>query len=332
MSAEPVTIDPPVSVPSVTVIGCGGAGINMLRCAVPHISERASYRYLDTSYANIRPEEPIIVIGGEGSGAHRREKAEAIGKKIAGFTSEDLNLADINIVVFSMSGGSGSVLGPVLIREIARRGALVVAIVIASSQSELHTKNTLNTLKTLEQISAAGDLYLPVTVFDNAIGMDIVDRSLPYKIERLVDILTLPTAELDKNDRLHWINVPKTTGAAGGLRLLHVDAGQERDVISKTAELWSIDDDFIFDSTVSIRTAKERPALSPKARVAYDGIFTTVQLTPMIGLIGSPRDAFKRMTTAIEDTLVQYNAQSFKRPTAVAVSTSDVDPESGLVL
>jgi hypothetical protein len=266
----------------------------------------------------------------------RKENSDAIMQKISTYTAEDLQLADINIVVFSMSGGSGSVIGPVLIREIARRKKLVVAIMISSFQSELHAKNTRDTLKTLESITTTNNIYLPVMVFNNSLGLDFVDKGLPYKIERLVDILTLPAAELDKNDRLNWINVPKTTGAAGGLRLLYVEAGQEneRNTPPTDPELWPGPTGYIFDSVLNVRTVQNRHRFSSivEARVAYDGIFTTVQNVPMIGIIGNPPDAFERLTTEIQDILQKYKAQSSKRTSAIVISDDEVDPDTGLVL
>ena len=204
----------------------------------------------------------------------------------------------------------------------------------------LHTRHGIfsaetrlaQTIKTLESITSTNNIYLPIMIFNNKVGKDLVDRSLPYKIERLVDLLTLPTAELDKNDRLNWINVPKTMGFTGGLRLLHVDAGSTKDESSLSAELWPGFEGYIFDSIVSIRSQQARHRISPQTRVAYEGIFTTVQLSPMLGVIGNPPKAFEKLMSEIQDILTQYGAQSATKKASFGVNDSEVDRDSGLVL
>lgn len=328
---QSIPMTPPIATPSVCVFGCGGAGINMVRNIIPAIQNRAFHRFIDTSYANIRQNEEIIVVQGEGSGLNRRHNSSRIVQKISSLTTDDLKLSDINIIVFSMSGGSGSVLSPVLIQEIARRGKLVIAIAISSSQSQRHAENTLNTLKSLENITNTNDIYLPISIFNNNAGIENVDKYLPYKLERLIDLLTMPASELDKNDRLHWINVPKNTDAKGCLRLLHIDSGQSIDQASLQAELWSEPNEYIFDSVINIRTVKSRHTKTPKARVSYEGIFTTIELVPMIGIIGNPPNAFEKLITEIQDILQQYKTQSLKKTSIVNITDADIDPDSGLV-
>ena len=121
--------------PSVSVFACGGAGLNLVRRTLPDITNRVSYKFLDTSIANLLPGESAHIIGGGGSGLVRGLNNDASIKAIAGLSDEDLNLNDINIVVFSLSGGSGSVLGPLLISDIAgRRKRLVIALTVSSTQ------------------------------------------------------------------------------------------------------------------------------------------------------------------------------------------------------
>ena len=333
MNIIPEVITPPSTTPSVNVFGCGGAGINLLRSVTAYLSTRnTKYRYIDTSYANIHPGEEIIVIQGEGSGLVRSHNATPILQKLTKLTDEELNLSDINIVLFSMSGGSGSVVAPLLIRELHRRGKLVIAMTVTSSQSQKHTENTLKTLKSLENDAASYNIYLPICIFNNRFGQGLVDKVFAHKLERLVDLLTLPTAELDKTDRLHWLNAQKTIGAAPGLRLLHVSSYDNLDVQASEVELQCGDDDYIYDSIISIRTPSARNETLPKARIMFEGVFTTVTLSPMFGIIGNPPNTFDSLVKHIDDTLLQYKSQVFRKHTVVNVDDSDIDPDSGLVL
>ena len=327
MDNTPNVVVPTNTIPSVTVIGCGGCGINMVRRSLGNLRACAKYRYIDTSYSNVQSGEEVIVVDGEGSGGVRAELAAKILKKVAAISSEDIHLADINIVVFSMSGGSGSVLAPLLIREIKRRGKLVVAMAVASSESLGHTDNLHKTLQSLENDATKFDICLPISIFDNAVsGKTAVDMLMPTKLNELVDILTLPTIELDKTDRLHWINVQKTIGAPAGLKILWT-GGEHNDV-----ELSVLDPDFICDSVISIRSATRSKPSVPKARTLYEGMFVDPEVPEMLGGIGSPPGVFGKLLKHIEDVRVQYQAQSLKKSTVVDLSDAEIDPESGLIL
>lgn len=105
-AASPVvpTVAPP---PSVSIYGCGGCGINTARNAQPSINSLVdSVFYVDTSRANLRDGESAIIVGeGNGSGKVRAENAASIQSKITSLSDEDLDLSDINILLFSLSGG-----------------------------------------------------------------------------------------------------------------------------------------------------------------------------------------------------------------------------------
>lgn len=324
---------PPTAAPSVNILACGGAGINLLRKALPHVSDKVTYRFIDTSYSNVRPGEQVIIAAseGKGSGLHRRENSESIVQRIAKLTDDDLQLADINIILFSMSGGSGSTAGPLLIKDIHRRGKLIIAMAIASSESQKHTENTLATLKSLENITSTIGLYLPISIFCNEADWTILDKIFVYKLERLVDLLTLRTIELDKTDRMHWVNVQKTIGAAPGLRLLYVDGTGSGNKQDNKVELIVNTPDYIFDSVLAIRTETVFPEFSPQARTRFVGIFETVTLTPMVGVIGNPPDAFDTLIKDIDYILLQYKSQVFRSQPAIAIAPNDIDQDSGLI-
>ena len=327
---QPILTTLNVGTPSVNVIGTGGAGINLVRLVLPHLNEKATSRYIDTSSSNNRPGEKVILINGDGSGSLRSENSDIIARKVTTYSGEDLNLADINIVVFSLSGGSGSVCGPLLIRDIVRRGKLAVAVVVISSEAERKVTNSINTIKSLENITSTSNIYLPIMFFDNKFGQEVVDKSLSDKLERLVDILTLPAAELDRNDRLNWINAPKVIGATSGLRLLHVECGGSTGVAA--SEYWpGIDDDYIVDSVLNIRTQSERLP-SPTSRASYTGIFTTVKIAPSIGIIGNKPDAFKPLTADLAHQQARYTSQSGNKSAVISVAQEEVDQSTGLVL
>lgn len=319
--------------PSLNIIACGGAGINILRHALPMITGRVTFSRLDTSEANLRVGETANIIGGGGSGLVRGLNADVAVRTIAGLSDESLGLADVNIVIFSLSGGSGSVIGPLLIGDIAgRRKRLVIALTISSMQSEKHTNNTLQTLQSLRKITENTGLYLPISIFNNlTAGQRAVDEALPYKLSRLVDLLTAPTVEIDKNDRLHWLNVPKTLETPlVGLRLLYVNATNGQKECANT-EIWPENTGHIYDSVLAINTEQYAVGDRPRARVSFEGLFSTIKLVPMYGVIGNPPKAFDDLLKSINDTLNDYRANAESHDDPFGLDTTKTH-RSGLVL
>jgi hypothetical protein len=318
--------------PTVNIIGCGGAGINMVRRVLPSLVGRANHIAIDTSTANLQANEEAIIIGGGGSGLVRSLSVSAVAQRIASLTDEELELADINIVVFSLSGGSGSVIGPLLISDIAqRRKRLVIALTIASSQSEKHTDNTLKTLQSLRMIVDDHKLYLPITIYDNVADEAHINRLLPYKLDLLLTLLTASTIEVDKHDRMHWINVPKMiTPAPYGLRLLYVkDANSPAEDARAEARSVAAIGTHIHDSLLAIHTAQQSITDRPRARVSFEGQFVA-NTTPLYGVIGNPPKAFEDLMRSISHTLNEYrtNGDQHEDPFADITGTSN----HGLVL
>lgn len=328
-----ITIDPQNTSPSVTVFGCGGCGINLVRQSNGYIDIRAKYRFLDTSYSNIREGEEIIKLKGEGAGLNRKQVVASVNQQLPNLKDEDLILSDINIVVFSLSGGSGSVIGPLLIREIKRRGKLAIALTVASHESETHTKNTLNTLKGLEKDTQDFNIYLPIMIFDNEISKELVTRTFSYKLERLIDILTLPTVEIDKNDRLNWIDVPKTLGIKSGLRVLQIETCNEMDDHAKKL-LVSVEKDYILDSIIHIKAAHgSEVGLYLKARAIFNGEFApTTHASAMMGIIGNNPDVFSKLISKIETLATQYKVQSSKHTSVFSSDDDTVDSDTGMIV
>ena len=299
--------------PTVSVIACGGAGLNMLRRVLPDIKGRVSYKLLDTSIANLQPGEKAFIIGGGGSGLVQDQNADAANKAIAGISDEELGLSDINIVIFALSGGSGAVVGPKLIHDIAgRRKKLVIALVVSSTQSKKHTTNTMDTLRGLRKKCDDVGLYLPITIFDNnAGGRAAVDRAFTYKLARLVDLLTAPTIEIDKNDRVHWVDVPKTIGKQlTGLRLLRVETRTDKNTEIPNTEVWPDIKDHVYDSVLAIGSKSQVNNNLPRAQVVFEGEFTTIELVSICGTIGNPKGAFDNFLRDINNTLNGYNVSA----------------------
>lgn len=169
---------------SVLVVhGLGGCGINMVDSVFSKIADlgdgfaRMKFHYCDTSRANIDKITPrgefwmvkTKSFGKEeinGSGAERATNAADIQANVNEYL--DLNkyakreTNEFHCVVASASGGSGSVISPILVRGLLSRNIPVFAVIVGDSSNALSAKNTKNTLASLNAI--AKSLRKPITL------------------------------------------------------------------------------------------------------------------------------------------------------------------------
>lgn len=235
---------------------------------------------------------------------------------------------------------SGSVIGPVLARELARRKKRVVIVVVADTMSETDATNTMKTLQTLEAICQQNNIYMPMMPFNNTgIGRNKVDITITHRVQQLVYLMTLAAHEVDRNDRLNFLNGTKTVSAKPGLRLLHVVGGVNPDELPESGEIWDHEEGAIFDSTLSIGTdagTSENPKqnfvdMNAMARVAYVGVFQSNKLTPLMGMISGDTKAVSVLIKDIEDTAAKFASQSKNVASAISMDGVAVT-DTGLVL
>jgi len=144
----------------VRIYACGGCGINIAN-KLEFETEQFSGRglpdivRLDTSRSNLRTgveyKNLFLIDGKDGAGKIRRENYPEIAAAMGQIVLEHGPL-DLSIVLFSASGGTGSVFGPLLIGELLKKSASVVGVMIGSTESAITAENTLNTFKSLDGI------------------------------------------------------------------------------------------------------------------------------------------------------------------------------------
>ena len=156
------------------VHGCGGAGINISDKVFTNIAElgdgfaKIVFNYLDTSRANIdkiKPQGDFWLVQTKthskvaitGSGGERRTHAEDIMKNIDEYLDNrqymKRNPEEFHVVVFSASGGTGAVAGPVLVRSLVTRDIPTIALFVGDSSNGLNCMNTINTIASLDSIA-----------------------------------------------------------------------------------------------------------------------------------------------------------------------------------
>lgn len=295
---------------SVTIAGCGGCGINLTR---PFLTNQNLNKvlYFDTSMTNTRHGEIAnIITSGSGSGSNRAENARDIERELPNMTDEAMAKGDVAIVVFSLSGGSGSVIGPLLIREYARRKVQVIGVVVADTSYSVGAVNTLNTLKTLNSICKNNNLLLPLIILSN----DNVDRVQVNEfatvlVSDLVDLLTRPVYEVDRQDRLNWINPSKAASQIqSGVKLMTFDNHPK---INDSGVVLGTDSTEMVDSILILQsTDVQGPIGLPSARLKKTGFYYENHRT-IVGKVTSDVSSIEKIIDFVERSQNQDRAQKF---------------------
>lgn len=214
---------------TIRLYACGGAGMNIASKykALNKSTAGSNFAdiqpcYVDTSSANVTPlintkdlflvESMDSSVKKDGSGKIRRANHPDIKARtpacLLAFKPEAMN-----IVLHSASGGSGSVIGPLLVEELLRRGEQVLVMMIGSKDSRIEIYNTVKTLETYE--ATARNTKRPVVAIveynDEHSGRINADKSMHVALDIISGFWSGTNAELDTADLNNFLNYPNAT-------------------------------------------------------------------------------------------------------------------------
>lgn len=311
--------------------GCGGLGINI---ASHYANKRVGPNYaenllgfIDTSRSNLPDEynedDVFILKNTDGSGKIRRENHKEIAEVIRQILQQ-IEPGDFNIVAFSASGGSGSVIGPLIIKELLKRKLPVVAMVVGSEESVITCQNTLNTLKSLAQI--ADDADLPVTMFYEKNSREHRRSEIDDQIHRAIAAISVVASnrnhELDSRDVANWVQFNKVSTAEAQLAYLDVfTTNEDAEKVSDPISLASVYEDR--DMTlVDVIPEYQCAGYLREGEENYDQIHLVISLAPIPNIISE-----------IQETLQRYHDQRDSRvKNAKIVGGEDDVSDTGLIL
>lgn len=208
------------------VYGAGGAATNILSEFIKAAGQPSpgfammDLAFIDTSLSNARgnTQDKFYKIDGvsaviDGAGKDRSAHHPVISASIPDFLHQHPP-GDLNIVVHSAGGGSGSVAGPVLVSELLARGKTVVILTVGSTTCEKEITNTIGTLQSYQSISALRKVPVPVMYFENSaeMPMNTVDSRVRLNILMLLALWSGENTGLDTRDLENFLNYQRVTG------------------------------------------------------------------------------------------------------------------------
>jgi hypothetical protein len=207
------------------VYAAGGAGINIISMLMKHEDKPsdgfAVFKpiFLDTSASNfkragldINDEKVYLIEDRDGSGKKRDSNANAIAER----SKEILHRfkpGDLNVIVHSASGGSGSVIGPILANQLLKKEHQTIVIAIGSTDSRIEVENTTKTLKGYEATSRTLGRPVNMVYYENSreTPRGSVDQKVQTILVLLAAIFSGQNHELDSADLFNFLNYQKVT-------------------------------------------------------------------------------------------------------------------------
>lgn len=322
--------------PTVKFIGCGGFGINQIRL-LPKTLDYPSvlFEIIDTSEANthrqeVHPDIKKHLFDVDGRGKVRGGKVNVDQTKVDMLINSDTDEYDIAIVAFSLTGGTGSVFGPLVVNALCRQGKPVVVITVADGGSTVDCTHTIDALQGLQNIALNNKAYVNLLLFDNEVSnLRSVDRSVNNKIEALFRAINLNNIiALDKSDITVAMQPSQHKVCVGlaGLYRMKIDTG------SYSADCYDEDQAPIAHSTIVVDSASHPWEVNDlKTSIKFNGSFTQEHMKPVRLVFGCPMpEAFTKRYAQLQKEL---SAVSKAHITNVELTNKDSkEHSSGLVL
>ena len=317
----------------VRLFACGGCGVNIAASYVNTKREALSAEihpvFIDTSRSNLEahiPDESRYILPDlDGSGKVRSENYEKIKDVIKQIIHQHRPMG-MNLVVFSASGGSGSVIAPLLIGELLARGEIVIAIVIGSDESAITAQNTLNTLKSLEGVSRNAKKPVVMYYRHNTRGRarSEVDAELHYAISTLAVLASGTIKGIDTKDIANWVGFDKTTSVDPRVAVLEIFA----EGAGAKAVPWK---EYNPISVISIYKDADQVTLPIVPEYHCDGFADVMGLDALHYLIDV--SALPRIASLVQATVKELDEARQSRPSfSSLLSNGDKPKDDGMVM
>lgn len=200
---------------SVAVLFAGGFAVNQAisleKAGYFDSSDNLDYMLFDGSDSNaskamLDAGKALLVPGTTGQGKKRAKNV----KQYLDFVAENVSRvpdADLYLIVYSLSGGSGSVLGPEMNRRLMSKGKNTINIVLSTDDSREDVKNTFNTLTGLANNVKQLNRPIHFMLEESSSGKrSDLDAMIQEHIVNASNICAHQHLGLDANDVNSWLD------------------------------------------------------------------------------------------------------------------------------
>lgn len=204
---------------------CGGAGSNVGK----QITDLdINVCFIDTSDSNhkgVDTDKIYQIEGIDGAGKDRKVTYE-------NFKNPDEVLIrfkpsnQLNIVISSLSGGSGSIIAPVLARELIKQGYNVIVIAVDSVHSVKEIDNSIKALMTYKSFSNSIKKAISLFYIQNKSRKDADQRAIHFINMMSLLVNKEHTEEFDTSDLRNFINFDNVTENEPSVSVIEINPNE----------------------------------------------------------------------------------------------------------
>lgn len=232
----PVTSPVATSKGRVVCYMAGGTGINIAKVLTEqfkkldmNLAADMEVVLIDTSESNLGPNgaaNTYLLKGLDGSGKIRKENHTQISRSALSIL-EKHQPGDLNIVVSSLGGGSGSVIAPVLTGALLEQGKMVVACGVVTQSSVIEIDNSIKTIQSYDSISRKQNKPIVLSIQKNTDGETFkkINEAVVSTILMLAVLYSRKNVGLDSADLRNWINYQRVSKAPVKAVTLDISSG-----------------------------------------------------------------------------------------------------------
>lgn len=232
---------------TIRVYACGGCGVNIGKKLAMYSDSRLDIAYIDSSTSNLSglgtSDKTYLIENMDGAGKLREKTYEAYQGEVQPTLTMFPPSKTLNIVISSLSGGTGSMIAPLLVRELLARDQIVIVIAIPTFGSTIELKNTIGTLKTYNNFSVRAGKPIPMAYCDKGKRSDVDSEVLAVTDAFALITNRDKTEEFDAADLYNYANYHLVTqGIPVGITRIMLSRNRLPSVDDK--EVVSLDGEF----------------------------------------------------------------------------------------
>jgi len=211
---------------SLNLYFCGGTGGNIGK-QITDLDLNTCF--IDTSSSNLKGvnESHIFLTPGlDGGGKDRSLVYENFKPFIEDILIRFKPSGQLNVVVASLAGGSGSVIAPLIVKELISKNHNTIVISVDSRHSLKEIDNTIKTLKTFQSIADTTKKPISMFYIENKSRKQADTTAIQFINLLSVLVDKRHTEEFDTRDLFNFINYTKVTDNKPSVSIIEVGSNE----------------------------------------------------------------------------------------------------------
>jgi len=218
---------------------CGGFGSNIGK----QITDLDINTYfIDTSNSNLKDVKSnniFLIENIDGAGKARDKSYHYLKEIFENILIKFKPSNKLNVIIHSLSGGSGSVIGPLIAKELISRDLNTIIVCVDSRNSVKELDNSIKTLKSYKSISETVQKSISIFYIKNNNRKESDRLTLEFinLCSLLLDFNN--TAEFDISDLAHFLYFEKVTENKPSIGIIEVNENSNDNIIEKGTHIVS---------------------------------------------------------------------------------------------